>query len=134
MYATSFSPALSLQLGKLACTVAQLLHGNPGSVEQRQQQVRQRSLIGNSKMLASLDLSEASADDGRRQREMVMGVAIAHVAAEKNDRMIQHRSVAVGHFRELRQELGECLCVVHLNLSERHKLALEILVMRNGVE
>src|SRR5262245_3396898 len=91
-----------LQLRDLARAVAHLLHRNSSSVQQGQQQVRKRRLIRNLNMLATLDLTHAAAQHCCRQREVVMGVAIAHVASEKDDRMVQHRSVAIGHLRKFR--------------------------------
>ena len=84
-------------------------------------------------MLTAFDLAP-SGDNRRRQRIVIVHVAVAHVAAENNDRMIQQRAIAVGRFLELRQELCEDFGVIGLNLDQRgHSLRI-ILVMRRRVE
>src|SRR5262249_19406688 len=115
-------------------TVTQLVHRNAGSVEQRQQQIRQWRLIRNLDMLPAPEPAHASADHSGWQWEMVMRVAVAHVTAKQNDRMIQHGPVAIGHLREFRQEFREDLRVVDLNLSERYEFGLKVLVMRYRME
>ena len=75
-------------------------------------------------MLAAFDFAPA-ADDGGRQWIVIVHVAVAHVAAENNDRMIQHGAVAVGHFREFGQEPGKDLGVIGLDFDQcRHPLGI----------
>ena len=69
-----------------------------------------------------------AAYDRRRQRVVVVRVAVAHVAAVEEQRVLQHGAVAVRHFRELVEELRELLRVEGLNLGQALQLALLVIV------
>jgi len=73
------------EAGALAGAVADGVHGHLGSTEHREQQVRDRGAIGGAQMLAAV-LTAAAADHRQRQREVIVRVAVAHVAAVQNDR------------------------------------------------
>src|SRR5262245_57584573 len=80
---------------QLRTVVSDFLDWDSGPIHQCQQQIRERCLIWILQMLVPFDSSIAAADDGGRQRKMVMRIAVAHIAAIKEDRMIQHRTVAI---------------------------------------
>ena len=69
-------------------------------------------------VLPALDLAVALAQDHVGQRIVVVQVAVAHVAAVQDDRMIQQRAVAILRGRQLLDELGEHLRVVVLDLHQ----------------
>ena len=104
--------------------VADLVARNSGAVEQRQQQVRQRRPVGVLQVLTTLQLAASTSHHQRRQREFIMGIAVAHVAAVEQDRVIQHGAVPIWHRRELAEELGKDLTVIRLDLTSRSFLAL----------
>ena len=58
-------------------------------------------------MLAALDLAAAAADERHRQREVIVRVAVAHVAAVDEQRVVEHRAVAVRRVLELLHEPRE---------------------------
>src|SRR4030095_16718122 len=98
--------------------ITKFFHRDSSPVEQSQQQVCKRRLIRNTNVLASFDPPHTTAKDGSWKRKMVMSVAIAHVAAENEDRMIQHGAVAVRHLRQFCREFGEHVGVIRLNFSK----------------
>src|SRR5262245_4733684 len=102
---------IELDLGKQSAAISNFFGRNPRAIEQRLEQVCQRRLVGVLQMLTALELSAAAAHHQRRQWEVIVLVAVAHVAAVEQDRVIQDRAVAVGHRLELLQELGEGLGV-----------------------
>ena len=89
---------------------------------------------GYSQVLPTLDLAAPAAHDHRRQRELVVRVAVAHVASVQQDRVIQHRAVAVGHVGKLADELRERLAVVGLDLDQLLLPGLVVLMVRERME
>ena len=51
-------------------------------------------------MLTAFDPSMRVAQDGGGERVVVVAVAVAHVAAEQNRRVIQYRALAFGRRRQ----------------------------------
>src|SRR5581483_12356275 len=82
-------------LRELAGAVADGLRRHSRTIEEREQHIRQGRVIGVTQMLPALELAAASAEQGGRQRELIVAVAVAHVAAVQNDRVIQQRSIAI---------------------------------------
>ena len=80
-------------------------------------------------MLIAFDLAITAADERGGQREMVMCIAVAHIAAVQQDRVIQHRAVAIGKRGELCRELRNEFGVVGLNLYQLFNFGLVVLVM-----
>ena len=85
-------------------------------------------------MLASAYPTATAADHRQWQREVVVRMTVAHVAAVKDQRAIEHRAVSVGHLRELPHERGEHARVVGLNPNELLDLRWIVLVMRQQME
>src|SRR5688572_3795142 len=109
----------TLDLGQLTRAIAHLLDGYAGAQQQREQKVRERRAVGIDEMLLALDLACAAAEHEGRQRKLIVLVAVAHVAAVQEDRVVEDRSgVAVGNLHELRHEVREHLCVVALDHHE----------------
>src|SRR5688500_11655636 len=84
--------------------VPERLFRHARAVQQGQQQVGQRRLVFVFEVLVAFEPAVAPAHDDRRQRELVVRVAVRHVAAVEHDRVVQHRPLAIGHLRQLRQE------------------------------
>src|SRR5262249_49650922 len=84
--------------------IADLLHRNVISVEYRQQQVRETRVLRIFHVLAALDTAMCVAEQSSWERIVVVPVAVAHVAAEKNRGVIEHSAVG---FRRLQQTLDE---------------------------
>src|SRR5688572_8226771 len=93
-----------------AAAVANLLHRDVVAVEQRHEQIREARVLRILQVLAALDASVRVAEDGRRQRIVVVPVAVAHVAAEDDRRVVEHGAAALLRLRqpldELREHLG----------------------------
>src|SRR5687768_6524361 len=96
-----------LEPAALARTVANRLQRRVRPAKQRQQQVRERRAIGIPQMLAAAQLPAAAADDRQWQREVIVRIAIAHVAAVQDERAIENRTVAVRLRRERLNERRE---------------------------
>ena len=67
-------------------------------------------------MTSALHAPCCAADDEVRQREVIVRVAVAHVAAVEQHRVVEQRAVAVGRVLQLLQELAELRDVVGLDL------------------
>src|SRR5438132_8244315 len=78
-----------------AVAVAERVDRDADLVEHRQDQVRHRRVIRILEMTAALVIAGRASDDEIRQREMVVLVAVAHVAAVEDERVIEERAVAV---------------------------------------
>jgi len=68
-----------------------------------------------------------------RQGEMIMQIAVAHVAAEQNDRIVQQVAVAIRRALQLPKEPREQRDVIVLNLRQLLDLLRQILMMRRSV-
>ena len=62
-----------------------------GPDEQGLQQVRMRRVVLVMQMLAALDRAAALAEHGGGDRIVIVQIAIGHVAAEQQNRIVQHR-------------------------------------------
>ncbi len=85
-------------------------------------------------MLVALQPAATAAHHGRRQREMIVQVAVAHVAAEQDHGLIQHGALAVGHRLQLLHEGCEHTGVEHLHLREAVHLLLIVAMVREGMK
>src|SRR4051812_30942966 len=75
------------QLRENAAAVADFLHRDVVSVEQRHEQVGESRILRIFHVLTALDASVRVPENCCRQRVVVVLVAVAHVAAEQNRRM-----------------------------------------------
>ena len=75
-----------------------------------------------------------AADQDVRQRIVVVPVAVAHVRAVHEQRVIEQRAVAVGRRRELLDEVREALHVIRLDPHELVDALLVVRVVRQRVE
>src|SRR5262249_38515048 len=107
---------LNLREG-LESIVADLVGVDARALSDREQQVRERRLIGILQMLSAFDLAVRASDDRHRLREVIGAIAVAHVAAPDKKRVIEHGAVAVGQRLQLVQELRHHRAVVGLNLD-----------------
>ena len=114
-----------------AGAVAERVDFDVDLVEQRHEQVRLRRVLGAHDVLAALQLAAAAADHDVRQRVVIVRVAVAHVAAVEQHRVIQQRAVAVLRRVELRQELAEQADVERLNARQHLELLGLVLVVRD---
>ena len=85
-------------------------------------------------MLAALDLSVRMAQQSRRQRIVVVLVAVAHVAAEEDRGVIQHRAVAFLRLDSFLMKSANISRVVLLNLHQLVHLLRIVPVMRQRME
>src|SRR5439155_8479875 len=92
----------SLDLERLSA-VTERLHRNADLVEHRQQKVRHRCVIRILEVTAALMLARCTANDEVWQREMIVHVAVAHVAAEEQQRMVEQRAVPIRNGPQLLQ-------------------------------
>src|SRR5262245_34039014 len=85
--------ARTLQILQRASAVAErlLLHTHLG--EHGDEQVGHRRVVLVLQVPSALHLPSRAADDEVRQREMIVGVAVAHVAAVEEQRVIEQRAV-----------------------------------------
>ena len=81
-----------------------------------------------------LHLAVAAADDDGRNRPVAVLVAVAHVRSVHEDRVIQHRAVAVFRRRHLLQEFGEALHVPGLDLRNLGNSLRLVGMVGNGME
>src|SRR5215831_12997673 len=88
---------MTSDLRKNAAAVAKLLDRNVVPVEQRDEQIGEARVLRILQMLTTLDTTVSVAENRGRQRVVVVPVAVAHVAAKQDRRMIQH--AAVGFLR-----------------------------------
>ncbi len=110
---TQRQQARTLQIN-FSRAVTKLLQLDSGFVQQRQQQVRHRSPVWILNMAAAF---ETSADDEIRQWEMIVKVAVAHIAAEQNDRIVQERTISIGRGAHLLEKPPEQFPLIDLKLS-----------------
>src|SRR5687767_10270088 len=96
-----------LDLRQNAAAVAELLHRDVVAIEQRHKQVGKARVLRILHVLTALDLAVRVAKDGRRQRIVVVLVAVAHVAAVQDRRVIQHGAAGFLRLREPLDELRE---------------------------
>src|SRR5262245_53136511 len=92
------SPCIS-DLRESPTAVADLLHRNIVSVEYGQQQIRKARILWILQVLTALDASVRMAQQSRWERIVVVPVAIAHVAAEKDRGVIEHSAVRLLRLR-----------------------------------
>src|SRR5581483_4931417 len=116
-----------------AGAITQALDLDPGLVQHGQQHVGHGSVIGLADMLAALHRPGAAAQNQRRQREMVMRVAVAHVAAVQNERMIEQGPIPVLDAVEFFEEFREQRQMIRLDLHQLLDLVCAVLMMRGGV-
>src|SRR5688572_17924193 len=84
-------------------------------------------------VLSSLDAA-AMAEQNLGQRIVVVGVAVGHVTAEQNDRMIQQRAVAIGYSLEALGKLRKNRRVIVLDQPQVGNTFRKSSPMRRGVE
>src|SRR5882672_2040204 len=87
--------------------IAQRLKLHSSLIEHRQQEIRHRRVIFIFQVASAFQAALASADQQIRQWEVVMRVAIAHVAAIEQHGVIEQRAIAVGRLVQLVDELTE---------------------------
>src|SRR5262245_44461887 len=114
--------------------VSDLLHRDVIAIEQRDQQIRKARVLRVLHVLAAFDPAVRVAEDRRRQRIVVVLVAVAHVAAEEDRRVIEHCAGALLRLRQTIDELGEHLGVITLDLHQLVLLRRLVAVMRQRVE
>src|SRR3989442_14832004 len=68
-------------------------------------------------VLSALDTA-AAANQHLRKRIGVVSIAVGHVTSEQNDRMVEHRTVAIGHALEALGKLRENRGVIILDEPE----------------
>src|SRR6185295_16229084 len=83
-----------LDLREKTAAVANRFHRDIVAVKQRHQQIGKARILWILQMLAALDASVRMAEQRGRQRIVVVRIAVAHVAAIKNGRVIQHGAIA----------------------------------------
>ena len=93
-----------------------------------------RCAVGIAQMPAAAQPAAPAADDRQRQREVVVRMTVAHVAAVQDQRAIEYRAVAVGQVRELPHERREHARVIALDPNELFDLCRIVLVMRQQME
>ena len=101
-----------------AAAVAELLDRDVVAIEQRHEQIGKARVLRVLQVLPALDPAVRVAKDRRRQRIVVVLVAVAHVAAEQDRRVIQHGAARFLRLRQPVDELREHLGVVALNLHQ----------------
>jgi glyoxylase-like metal-dependent hydrolase (beta-lactamase superfamily II) len=79
---------------------------------------------------AGLERSTAAADEDVRKRVVVVPVAVAHVRAEKEHRVVEQRTFPVGRLGEPVDEVRESLHVIALNGDELQEALLAVGVVR----
>src|SRR5687768_5383116 len=132
--ATTAASLRTLYLGEDAAAVADLLHRDVVPVEDRRQQIREARVLRVFEVLAALDLAVGVTEDGRRQRVVVVLVAVAHVAAEEDGRVVQHRAARLLRLRQPLHELREHFGVIALDLHQLGHLLRVVAVVRQRVE
>ena len=111
-----------------------VLRRNARAVEDRDQQIRMRRVLFVVQVLPTLDTAGAAADDHLRKRIGIVSVAVGHVAAEQNDRMVEHRAVAIRHVLEALDKLRENLGVIFLDEPQVRNAFRESAPVRRRVE
>src|SRR5262245_36616532 len=93
----TMTSARTLQILQCPGAVAErlLLHAHFG--EHGDEQVGHRRVVLVLQMPSALHLSSRAANHKVGQREVIVGVAVAHVAAVEEQRVIEQGAVAVGH-------------------------------------
>ncbi len=89
--------------------VADLLQFGICQIRQGEQQIRGRLFVFDRDVAIAFQPAVGAADHGGRSIVPIMGIAVAHAAAEVNDRAIQKRAVAVGGVLEFTDELRQLL-------------------------
>src|SRR5580704_5757808 len=118
-----------LNVDEFAGAIAQGILWNATLIEHGQQQVRNRRVIVVAQVPATLELSASAASHQIRQREMIMQIAVAHVAAEENDRIVQQIAVAIRRALQLPEEARKQRDVIVLDLHQLLDLFRQVLVM-----
>src|SRR5271156_6148841 len=126
--ATSYVPGGSYIQGP--GTVPERLLMNARLIQQRQQQVGHRRVIGEPEVTVAFERARPSAQHQVGQREVVMCVAVAHVAAVQQNGVIEQRPVPVLRGLQLFQEPREQRQMVMLDLYQLLDLIGLVLVMR----
>src|SRR5689334_12360344 len=85
-------------------------------------------------MLSTGQLSAASSNEDRRQRMAVMPVAVRHVRAIQEDRIVQQRSFTVFNRSKLAYEFPKTIHVPSLNLHQLLESSEIVGMMRNRME
>src|SRR6185295_12738613 len=114
--------------------VTQFFDRDVVAVEERDEQVREPRVLRILQVLAAFDLAVRVAEDRRRQRIVVVLVAVGHVAAEQDRRVIEHRAVRLRRLCEPLDELREHQRVVRLDLHQLVHLRRVVAVMRQRME
>ena len=99
-------------------TVAEGVFMDSQLVEHAEQQVRHWRMHGSDDVPIPLQLAAGAAQQNQRQRIVIMLISVAHAAAVKNHRMVQHRSVAFLDRRQLIDEIGKPRDMVLVDLGE----------------
>src|SRR5687767_8416739 len=90
-----------LQVLQQPRAVAEVRLPYAGLVEHRDQQVGHRRVIRIPQVTPALHPARRAADDEVRQREVIVGVAVAHVAAVEQHGVVEDRAVAVRYVLQL---------------------------------
>src|SRR5438132_690530 len=89
-----------------------------GLAENRQMNVGQRGRLRQLDVPAAGQFAAASSDEDGRERVPIVLVAVRHVRAIQEDRVVEQRSLTVANRGQLAQELRKAFHVPGLNLSE----------------
>src|SRR6516162_4018811 len=125
----------SSNTGDLAAAVGDALHLQARLVEDREVQIGNRRVFGKVDLLSALlERARAAADEDVRQRIIAVHVAVAHVGAVEQHRIVQERAFAVGRGGELLDEIPEPLHVIALDLHQLLEPVEVIGMMRQRME
>src|SRR4051812_39987257 len=101
-----------------AAAVPDLLDRDVVAVEQRHEQIGEARVLWILHVLPALDPAAGVAEDDGRQRVVVVLVAVAHVAAEHDRRVVEHGTVGFLRLGQPLHELREDQRVERLDLHE----------------
>src|SRR5690349_14486157 len=125
-------PLSSSDLADQPGAVAELRLLNPELVQDRQVQIRERCARGRRDILAADVLAIRAAHQDLRQRIVVVLIAVAHVRAVQEQRMIEDAALTLLRIGQLLQEVREALDVVALDDLEPANALLVIGVVTDG--
>src|ERR1043166_8676638 len=122
-----------LQAFQQARAVSQRLLLHSRFVHDGPQQVGHRRVIRIPQMPSTLDAPVRRAHHEVREREVIVRVAVAHVAAVQDHRVVEQRAVAVGRVLQPIEEMLEEPDVVGLDLHVLFHLLGAVLMVRDRV-
>ncbi len=117
-----------------ARTVAVLLDRHTGPLQQRQQQVGKWLLVVELQVLIAFDGTGAVPQHDRRERKVIMIIAVRHVRAVQEDRVVEDAVLAVRLLGELAEEVRDHLAVPGLQLRQLHEAGRIIVMVRQRME